>query len=1113
MRTGVPVFAGLLCLAARGGRADPTWPAPTDEMEELLYQLQGFRGRLFNDQITPCNNQAAGPGRVTASEWLRIGFHDMATRNRFSDVGGLDGSIQFEVNNSENTGPGHNTTLKWFSNFLSARSSLADLIAAGVYASVRGCGGPIVPVRGGRVDAAQAGPIGVPQPENSVTSFRNAFDRMGFSATEMIQVTACGHTLGGVHREEFPGLVPEGMGVNGQIGLDSTVAGFDNKIVTEYLDGTSQNVLVRPVAGTAFANQRNSDFKVFNSDGNATMNAMTAATAFNNICATVLQKMIDTVPSAVTLSDPIAPYTIKPVDMQLTLNPGGTSMFLSGYIRLRTTNIPIATVRDLTFTWKDRAGGNNCGSGSCSRTFTHQGGSTGFDDTFVFYPIEITMPASSGISQFTVRLNMNDGSSQTFDNNGNAYPLSDAVILQKPQSCLAQSTGAVTVTALVRNDITETPDLFVSYPEPRPASDRNPVPALKNTTIAMIKGDCVGVYTFYSASYTIPGGRSFNARLTVTAGSETDDFNKAADITGTCVAFTGSATCTTNTTPSSVSSSAVPSSTRTSTSTTRTSTSTTGTPTPSIPQTLGGYRFVSCWTEGTGVRALGGAAYAYDGMTLESCMGNCTGFDYWGTEYGRECYCGNSLASSSQSAPVGDCNMLCAGNPLQYCGAGNRIVLYSTTTIRSSTTSTSVPTTSPTSTSTRTSTVSTTSTSTSSSAAATGTLARKPVVGAYTLVGCQTEATGARALSANSYAADTMTLESCATFCSGYTYFGTEYGRECYCGNTLNAGSVPATQSDCSMVCAGNPFEYCGAGNRLELYKLTVAVSSSSSSLSTPSTSTRSSTSSTSSTSSRPWSSSSSTSSTRSSISTTSSRSSSTTSTTSTRSSSSSSTSSTAATSTLAHRPTISPFTLAGCYTEGVGSRALSEKSYASGTSMTLQSCATFCSGYKYFGTEYGSECYCGNVLHSTSTNVTLAECSMPCSGNPFQYCGAGNRLELYVNPSWTSSGGGGVTGPSHPATIAGGWGFYNCMTEGTSARALGAKAYAAADMTLEACAAFCNGYTYFGTEYASECYCGNGFAAGSVPAGAVGECGMTCSGNGNQFCGAGNRLSVYSQS
>lgn len=74
MRTKAPVLAGLLSLAARPGRADLTWPAATDHMEEIVYQLQGFRGSLFNDVITPCNNEAFGPGRVTASEWLRVGF-------------------------------------------------------------------------------------------------------------------------------------------------------------------------------------------------------------------------------------------------------------------------------------------------------------------------------------------------------------------------------------------------------------------------------------------------------------------------------------------------------------------------------------------------------------------------------------------------------------------------------------------------------------------------------------------------------------------------------------------------------------------------------------------------------------------------------------------------------------------------------------------------------------------------------------------------------------------------------------------------------------------------------------------------------------------------------
>lgn len=283
------------------------------------------------------------------------------------------------------------------------------------------------------------------------------------------------------------------------------------------------------------------------------------------------------------------------------------------------------------------------------------------------------------------------------------------------------------------------------------------MPALNEANIAMTKGDCVGQYTFYSASFTIPGGLSFNARVSVTAGegatAYTDDFNKASALSGTCGTFTGGATCSDITIPSG-SSSAVPSTTSIPTSSPASSTvATTSTtaPTLAVKPTVGGYVFVDCWTEGAGARALGDAAFAYDEMTLESCMANCTGFDYWGTEYGRECYCGNTFHSSSAEAPAGDCNMVCGGDPSEFCGAGNRIELYSTTATR---TSTAVP-------------------------SATATLAVKPTVGAYTFVGCQTEPTTGRALSGKSYADDAMTLESCATYCSEYTYFGTEYGREC----------------------------------------------------------------------------------------------------------------------------------------------------------------------------------------------------------------------------------------------------------------------------------------------------------------------------------------------
>ncbi|KAK3501694.1 heme peroxidase [Neurospora crassa] len=827
MRYAHPTLAGLLSLAARTG-ADPTWPAATDEMEEIVYQLQGFKGRVFNDVITPCNNEAAGPGRVTASEWLRVGFQyvDMATHNRVFGTGGLDASLQFELTNGENTGPGHNTTLRFLANYYSSQSSMADLIAAGVYASVRSCGGPVVPLRLGRKDATSSGSTGVPQPQNSAETFRQQFDRMGFSTEEMIQVTACGHTLGGVHSEEFPEIVPSGTGTNGQKPLDATDATFDNKVVTEYISGTTQNPLV---VGPAVAVNRHSDFKVFNIDGNATMNGLTSATTFRDVCKTVLQKMIDTVPSGVTLTDPIAPYAVKPVDMQLTLNSGGSSFLLSGYIRVRTTNRASGAIKNIKMTWKDRNGG--CASRSCSYTATVQGAGTGFDDTFEFFPISTNIPTSSGISSFTVTVNLNDGTSESYDNNGNSYPLSDAIILQKPQSCLLQSSGALTVSALVRNDITATPSLGISYLTPRGVvRNGNPVPILSSTTVAMTKGDCAGPYTFYSASYTIAGGLSYAAKLSVTAGSNSDSFNKASDLSGSCAAFSGTASCTTpgggggnepdaSSTIAS-SSAAGPSSTSsvvevTSSSHVTSSTTSSSAPTatgPARKPTVAGYTRLRCATEGSGVRALTGASFAYDTMTLESCAANCTAagnFAYFGVEYARECYCGNSLAASSSEAPDSECNMLCAGDATEYCGAGNRLELYAKHDAGTGTTATST---------------------TASAAQPTATLGRKDTVGDYVFVGCQTEATeGGRALEGKTWADDGMTLEGCAEACSGWEYFGVEYGRECYCGNTLRGGSAPAPLADCSFTCAGTPYEYCGAGNRLELYRLASASSSSSS--------------------------------------------------------------------------------------------------------------------------------------------------------------------------------------------------------------------------------------------------------------------------------------------
>lgn len=170
-------------------------------------------------------------------------------------------------------------------------------------------------------------------------------------------------------------------------------------------------------------------------------------------------------------------------------------------------------------------------------------------------------------------------------------------------------------------------------------------------------------------------------------------------------------------------------------------------------------------------------------MTNEKCATYCGSYRYFGTEYGSECYCGSYLADSSKAAPIGDCNMVCSGNQFEYCGAASRLELYMNKNISG------------------------------------GTPEQPAAVNDFVFVGCQTEGNATRALADASTAADTMNNTACATFCNGYQYFGTEYGRECYCGNNLANSSTVAPAGDCKMTCAGSNLEYCGGSSRLSLYK------------------------------------------------------------------------------------------------------------------------------------------------------------------------------------------------------------------------------------------------------------------------------------------------------
>lgn len=171
-------------------------------IEHILVDTHGAHSSGFADAITPCSNYVSGSqilGRETAAQWLRVSFHDFVTANVTAGTGGIDASIGFETLREENSGSAMNDSLSFFRPYVSAKISTADLIALSVTMSVGNCGGPQIPVRGGRVDATQGGGTGVPAPDTDLDLTLSYFSRAGFNQVDAIGLTACGHTMGNVH--------------------------------------------------------------------------------------------------------------------------------------------------------------------------------------------------------------------------------------------------------------------------------------------------------------------------------------------------------------------------------------------------------------------------------------------------------------------------------------------------------------------------------------------------------------------------------------------------------------------------------------------------------------------------------------------------------------------------------------------------------------------------------------------------------------------------------------------------------------------------------------------------------------------------------------------------
>jgi hypothetical protein len=104
--------------------------------------------------------------------------------------------------------------------------------------------------------------------------------------------------------------------------------------------------------------------------------------------------------------------------------------------------------------------------------------------------------------------------------------------------------------------------------------------------------------------------------------------------------------------------------------------------------------------------------------------------------------------------------------------------------------------------------------------------------------------------------------------------------------------------------------------------------------------------------------------------------------------------------------------------------RSLRGYSFTNATGMTEELCVGTCQakGYAWAGVEYSQECeyqrsatvvfstcgnpcsmltlrttgYCDSSLAAASSKVADSQCSMLCTGNKREYCGAGNLLSVY---------------------------------------------------------------------------------------------------------------------
>lgn len=151
------------------------------------------------------------------------------------------------------------------------------------------------------------------------------------------------------------------------------------------------------------------------------MNSLASPDSFNTICQNLLERMIDTVPKGVTLTEPVDPVESKVQKVQLF--PFNGSLTLNANLRLIDENFN----RSVRLVWGDRNGAS-CLTCSVTSKFSSSSGGTfmanRLDIRFVVYSFTATINLKHSVSEFWFEVD--DGTK--LDNGGQGYVIDDIVL-------------------------------------------------------------------------------------------------------------------------------------------------------------------------------------------------------------------------------------------------------------------------------------------------------------------------------------------------------------------------------------------------------------------------------------------------------------------------------------------------------------------------------------------------------------------------------------------------------------------------------------------------------------------------------------------------------------